>query len=545
MFKKTKSHRQLNLLSNVNSLLNEKSSKEYIDNKKWHNQFRVQVLERIDEELFRPLFCSDNGAPNASIRVLIGMMILKEAHCWSDSQLFENSNFNLVVRNALGFVNIDDSIPAASTYYLLRKRIVDWEVAGNGNLIEKVFSQVTRSQVLDMNINGKKIRMDSTLLGSNIACYSRYELIHETLSKAYNSNKSLIDNILFDEEISILKELSCEFGGKVSYRSNKSELEEKLIRYGYLIFKIISHLKNTSQKPIQVLRQVFYEQYEVIGDIVNILPKQAIKANSIQSPHDTDCDYRKKGDVEVKGYSINVTETCDSDNPVNLMTNVIVAPASISDCDFLQSAVEATQAVSSQEVETIHSDGAYYSIDNHTYCQENAIDNVLSGLSGQKSRFDISFDDGKLIVTDTVTNTIMNSWQTKSKKPNTIPNWAFHDSDGKYHYITQHDIDTRLLRKQIETRPKAELNIRNNVEASVFQLGFHYRSKKSRYRGVIKHIIWANARCLWINFRRIMKYVVEVWEKADSQALTHVKYALSSVSFCLFSIFYLDFCCSK
>jgi hypothetical protein len=544
MFKKTQTSHQMSIFG-AHSFLPKRAHKTFADDKAWHNQFRVQVLERIDEDLFRPLFCSNNGAPNASIRVLVGMMILKEAHGWSTAQLFENCDFNLLVRSALGLFNADDKVPAESTYYLFNNRIVAWEQSGNGNLIEQVFAQVTGSQIFEMNINSKKIRMDSTLLGSNIAWYSRYELIHETLSKAYKSSKSAIDKILSTDETAILDAIVGETGGKVGYRSNKSELEEKLIRYGYLIFKIISHLKNPSQKPIQVLRQVFYEQYEVIGDIVNILPKQSIKANSIQSPHDTDCAFRKKQDDIVKGYSINVTETCDSDNPVNLMTNVIVAPASISDCDFLQPAVEATQSVSMQEVETIHSDGAYYSISNHAYCQENYIDNVLSGLSGQKSRFDISFENGNLIVTDTLTNTIMKSWKTKSKKPNTIPNWAFHDSDGKYHYITQHDIDTRLLRKQIEARPKNERDIRNNVEATIFQLGYHYRGNKSRYRGLIKHIIWANVRCLWINFRRIMGYIVDLWDKVDSQTWNYLKYALGSVTFFLISIFYLDVCYSK
>ena len=31
---------------------------------------------------------------------------------------------------------------------------------------------------------------------------------------------------------------------------------------------------------------------------------------------------------------------------------------------------------------------------------------------------------------------------------------------------------------------------------------------KSRYRGKIKHKIWANARCLWINFVRILKFIL-------------------------------------
>ena len=157
------------------------------------------------------------------------MMVLKEAQGWSDAQLFEQCQFNLLVRSVLGLLNMDDPVPADSTYYLLRRRIVSHENEGNGNLIEKIFSQVTKSQALEFKINGNKIRMDSKLLGSNtctvyevrgIAWYSRYELIHETVRKSYKQFKTMIDSFLTHSEIAFLADISSEDGEKVSYRSN-------------------------------------------------------------------------------------------------------------------------------------------------------------------------------------------------------------------------------------------------------------------------------------------------------------------------------------
>ena len=95
MFRRSSKSSQKNLFTSVESLLKGNALKTYEDAKKWHNQFRIQVTNRIDENIFRPLFDEDSGAPNASIRVLIGMMILKEARGWSDSQLFENCRFNI------------------------------------------------------------------------------------------------------------------------------------------------------------------------------------------------------------------------------------------------------------------------------------------------------------------------------------------------------------------------------------------------------------------------------------------------------------------
>ena len=175
MFRHSNQHSQLNMLSTPDLFLTGASLKEYEDREGWHNQFYLQVTQRINEEVFRPLFCKDNGAPNASIRVLIGMMILKEAQGLSDARLFEECRFNLLTRRALGLFIMDDSLPAVSTYYLLRKRIVTWEKEGHSNLIEEVFAQVTRSQAIEFQVQGKMIRMDSKLLGSNIAWYSRYD----------------------------------------------------------------------------------------------------------------------------------------------------------------------------------------------------------------------------------------------------------------------------------------------------------------------------------------------------------------------------------
>ena len=240
MYRRSLKTSQLDLFSSVETQLMGKALKVYNDAAKWHNQFRIQVTTRIDEDIFRPLFDEYYGAPNASIRVLIGMMILKEARGWSDAQLFEECIFNILVRSALGLMNLNDAVPVSSTYYLLRNRIVKHEEETCENLIEKAFAQVSKSQAIEFKINGAKIRMDSKLLGSNIAWYSRYELIHETVRQAYLRVKSRIDSLLSEDEISQLGRIVGETGDKVSYRSTASEIETKLSQLGIVIYKIIN-----------------------------------------------------------------------------------------------------------------------------------------------------------------------------------------------------------------------------------------------------------------------------------------------------------------
>lgn len=525
MFRKSNKHSQLDLLSSPSSFLQGTSLKEYENRTGWHNQFCSQVTQRIDEELFLPLFKDGIGAPNSSIRVLVGMMILKEGQGLSDAKLFEECRFNLLTRRALGLFNLDDSLPASSTYYLLRKRIVEWEKAGHTNLIEEAFAQVTQSQAIEFQVNGKKIRMDSKLLGSNIAWYSRYELVHETLRKAYPDIQSELCHLsLSAPERALLESIRCESGDKVVYRSSKEEVESKMGVMGIFIYKLLCQLgASHPSESIQTLYHVFHDQFQFVKEENDIdkeeneneqercvLPraKETISAKSVQSPHDTECHYRNKDGNQVKGCSINVTETCDEGTPLNLITHVLVDVVSAADCDFLQPAIAATQQVVTQKIETANADGAYNSVPNQDYCKEEGIDLILSAIQGKPSRYDLSVDEqGELVVTDLETNEIVPSRKIESRKDNDQPKWGIKNEKGKYRYFTQKEIDSCLLRKQTALRRQAELNVRNNVEATIFQLGYHYPNDKSRYRGLSKHKIWANVRCLWINFVRIVNFI--------------------------------------
>jgi hypothetical protein len=508
MFRKSSLSQQLDIFTSVHTHLTGKSLSVYGDKSKWHNQFRVQVTHRIDESLFQPLYHDGFGAPNASIRVLISMMVLKEAQGWSDAQLFEQCSFNILVRSALDFHNLTDPIPAPSTYYLLRKRIVDWEKSGNENLMEKVFAQITNSQCVEFNISGNKIRMDSKLLGSNIAWYSRYELIHETLRTAYANLKTEIDCVLSPDCIAHLESISKESGDKVSYRSSKSEIESKLTALGVIIHEIISKIDASKHPFLETLRRVFSEQYRMEQEHISVRDKQEISACSVQSPHDPDCHYRKKDEQQVQGYSVNITETCDADVPLNLITNVSVDVATAADCNFLQPSIEASREVVVGKIATVNADGAYHSSSNQDYCVENDIDLVIGAIQGKPSRYDLKLDqDNQLTVTDLTTNTPVIAREVECRKEGAERKWAYRMENGKLRYFTQKEIDVCLLRKQIAARPQSELNVRNNVEASIFQLGYHCSNAKSKYRGLIKQKIWANARCLWVNFKRILNFV--------------------------------------
>jgi len=503
MFKKSDNSPQYKLFTSGESIFSGKSLTFYEDESGWHNQFCQQVTMKIDEDLFSPLYDADHGAPNASIRVLVSMMVLKEAEGLSDQKLFENCRFNMLTRCALGLLNIDDPIPTESTYYLFRKKVYAYAKAGKGNLFEAVFAGITQDQCIEFDVSGKRVRTDSKLLGSNITWLSRYELVHETLRLFYKEVKKTGQlDIGLNEKLDELLKVE---GNKVVYRSTYKEIKRKLQELGGLIYSVLSIFITSESVHYETLKRVFTEQFKVDEvEIVVTRDKEEISAKSVQSPHDTDCHYRDKDGDKVKGYSVNITESCDDDRDLNLIGNVDVREASTSDVDFLQDDIAQAQEVFPDKIEDVHADGAYNSPENQAFCVDNNINLHLHAIQGTEGRYELNFsENGELSILDTTTSELIEARRITTKKGEY--KWRIKTEKG-YRYFDQKQVNVSMLRQKIAATPIETLQKRNNVEATIFQLGYHYPNAKSRYRGLIKHQMWANMRCLWVNFVRILKF---------------------------------------
>jgi len=506
MFRRSKDGTQQDMFSSIPSMLAGSTYEQYSDNSAWHNLFRTQIVERVEELIFKPLYDEIMGAPNSSARVLVGMLALKEGFGWSDNELYEQCRFNLLVRSALGLFNLSDSLPAQSTYYLFRKRIHDYQRENNVDIIELAFQQITMGQALDFQVSGRSIRMDSKLIGSNIAWCSRYELIHDTLGLFYREMDKTSPLKLSSDDLTLLSEVSSITGNKVVYRSTREEIQNHLTRLGILCYKVLSVYEEKDNKYYSTLKRLFEEHFRIEKNgKVALKPKEDISSGTLQSAFDTDCSYRDKDGLKVKGYSVNVTETCD-EGSLNLITDIQVAKANKPDTEFIKPAVEQSSIVLGHNPENLHADGAYQSPANVDYCRQENINHYFTGLQGAVGRYDLELCDEQLTVTDTHTGEVIPTRQCKSGR------WSIKTETG-YRYFTQHEIDTCRLRKEIQQMPVEKSIKRNNVEATIFQLSYHTRNNKTRYRGLIKHKMWALLRCIWINLKRIMAYVEQICQR--------------------------------
>ncbi|MGP8329196.1 MAG: hypothetical protein ACT6FF_02600 [Methanosarcinaceae archaeon] len=132
--------------------------------------------------------------------------------------------------------------------------------------------------------------------------------------------------------------------------------------------------------------------------------KEETSAKPVQSPHDTDCHYRNKDGNKVKGYDINITESCDDGDGLNLIGNVDVRNVSTFDIDFFQDGINSSQEVFVEKPKAAHADGAYHSLGNQEFCKDNDIDLYLYAIQGAKGRYEFDFmENGELTVLDTKT----------------------------------------------------------------------------------------------------------------------------------------------
>jgi hypothetical protein len=323
-----------------------------------------------------------------------------------------------------------------------------------------------------------------------------------------------LDNVskstLSAADLEQLEKLIIEEPLKTVYRSTRDEIKGRLQPIGIISYKLLTLFGNLQTDSFLLLRRVFNEQYKVSADQqIELRPKEEISSSSVQSPHDPDSAYRNKGDQKVKGYSVNITETC-SDEGLNLITNVLVEKANTPDTAFVEPAILATIEVTGQVIEKAYADGAYQSPANDACCQD--IDMVFTGIQGAEPRYDLEMTSNGLLATDTKTGELIQAVLVKKRKNSTEDKWSIKTDTG-YYYFGQQAIRASNMRREMKGRPLEELHKRNNVEATIFQVGIPLTNGKSKYRGQIKQKMWACCRCLWINLVRIVNFTKQICQR--------------------------------
>ena len=331
----------------------------------WAEAFRGHVLPLIDEEAFRDCFCDNNGRPNKSIRLLVGVHLLKEADDLTDEQILDALEFNIQWQHALG-VEPADAHMCEKTLHNFRHLL-----AGNTRA-EAVFEQVTEALMEADGLSSVRQRLDSTHVISNIRLLTRLGLFTETVTGFLRALRKEAPEKLAKLDGGYAKRYLDREGYFAD--AKREQAQRRLPVVAQDLYALVRAFEGDETvkgwTSHGLLVRLLSEQCEVTGGEVPEGPVKLkepteIGGTSLQSPHDPDATYGHKG----KGYEAQLAETCVEGNPYQVITGVEVNGAHASDQD---ATVPMVQQLAERDLapEKLLADTAYGSGENIVACAE-------------------------------------------------------------------------------------------------------------------------------------------------------------------------------
>jgi len=394
MFRKNRKHQQPPLISNVNQL--PENQRVRLEDS-WAGVFYKEFFSRLDEQMFSVLYSDLPSRPNVAVNVLVGLEFLKSGMGWSDEELYDAFLYNVQVRYALGYHELGEGEFDLRTLYYFRQRLSQYMQKEGQNLLDQAFEKITDQQIAAFAIKTGKQRMDSTQIGSNIRQQGRLQLLVEVLQR--------VERMLSEEDqlrnAGVFQPYLQGHPGQYMYRLKKEDIQEHIQRAGRVMYQMLAELRKdyAEQKPFQVLERVFGEHFRLKESVVQVKPNEELSASSLQSPDDWEATIREKGNGLHQGYVANITETCDPENPFQLITKIQVDPNHTDDPKLLLDALP--NLVQRTQIETLYTDGGFGSPQVDQAFQDKNILLLQTAIRGPRpsadklnlSDFKLKFDD--------------------------------------------------------------------------------------------------------------------------------------------------------
>jgi len=431
-------------------------------------------------------------------------------------EMLEQIDFNLLTRTALGLNKMDDTAFCEATFFNFQNRLLKHFVETGENLLETVFDGLTKEQLKKLKIKTDIQRSDSFMAMSNIRSYGRVQLLVEILIRLYRILKEE-DKERFKDRLS---EYTKQTSGQYIYKLERTEIPKELEKLGQIYHKLYEALRER-YKEIEIFpifERVYQEHFAVVKNKVAVKKNEELHSGILQSPDDIDATYRKKGEKIGKGQSVNVTETANPENELNLLTNIAVKPNNTDDSDIMNDRIE-TLKEKTPDLKELHTDGGYGSEDNDKKFEELGITHIQTAVRGRKSKVEMKIEE----ITEIEYEVSCPLQKVKSEKTRSRYKICFDKKvcDGcslngdcptliqkRVDYFTREQYLANKRKRNINTLPLERRKLRPNVEATIKEFVKPLNHKgKLRIRGQFKTMIYACSMGISINFGRIHRYL--------------------------------------
>ena len=343
--------------------------------------------------------------------------------------------------------------------------------------------------------------------------------------------------------------------GHYVYRMKGEEVPPHLQRIGELMQRLLVELKPKygDQAVYQVLERVFGEHFRIVQAKVAVKANQELSAASLQSPDDLEATYREKRNKGYQGYVTNVTETCDPENKLQLITHVQVATNNTDDDQFLAEALPNLNERT--DLETMYTDGGYGGPQSDQVLAEQSllgqpVEHIQTAIRGRTPNpdklhladFVIQFNAGgkpsKITCPGEQILPVLTSHQQKAfvahfdvDQCSACPLAGKCPAqpgkrDPRHHLrFTLAEAHAAERRRQSQERRKESGNLRSAVEATVRCVKLPYPDAQLPVRGKFRVTCMMIGSAAVTNIRRIQRYL-----EAKFEAETQAKYAQTGQS---------------
>jgi Transposase DDE domain len=528
MFRSNKRHLQPALISSVNELPEKRRQRL---EESWAGTFRDEFFSRLKEEAFAVLYSDVPSRPNVPVNVLVSLDTLKAGYGWSDEELYDHFLYDLQVRYAVGYESLTEGEFELRTLYNFRRRLSQYNVEHGTNLLETAFADITDQQITVLAVRTGQQRMDSTQIASNIVIMSRLQLTVEAIQRLHRL-LSEADRVRYAE---LLAPYVGETAGHYVYRvKGHSATDAQLQPVGQVLYQLLQEMADRcGQEPAyQVAARLFAEQFRVEAETTQPKANKEISASSLQSLDDLEATYREKNHVGYKGYVANVTETCDPENALQLITDVRVAPNTTEDGALLVAALPDLKERTGLGI--LYTDGAFGGPQSDTVLREQQVTLIQTAIVGPKpdpeklhlADFAITQDDHGLPLTITCPQ-----GQTVSVTPGRKPQrFAAHfdiatcetcplytagrcppqpDNRRRTLRLTfnQAEVEKSQRHRRSRATHAADHNPRAAIEATVRSVKHPFPAGKLPVRGLFRMTCLIVASAAMTNVRRIQRYL--------------------------------------
>jgi hypothetical protein len=512
MFRRTSPQRSL--FSVENQMADEKRRRL---EKSWAHVFRRKAIPLIDEDRFAKYFCVDNGRPNKSIRLIVGVLALKEVFDLTDEEALEQLEFNAAWQYALDVLP-EDAHTCQKTLHNTRERLLgDDEGAG-------LFESTTASLISISSLKTGRQRQDSTHIVSNIRLLTRLGLFVQTITMFLRQLRDEHPRIYAD----VAEEMSERYLEREGYFADaraseaRRRVEQSALDVYWLVTRFGENRSVKTMESFQLVERLYREQcVPPSTDIPEAIELREVpSSSSLQTPTDPDATYGFKG----KGYSAQIAETCDPENEFQVVTAVEVHGANEGDQQHVESMLDQIAETCGAPPEMLQADAGYASGENFVAASERGTE-LLAPVGAPASKtylpiYRFAFDEtGERILScpngeapfrhdpSRDGNATVASWKSSQCKRCPLRDECPTDKRIGRRVLRFGAPDVAVARRRAEQETptfKEQHKLRSGIEATHSELKRAHGLRKLRVRGAPRVRLAVRLKMLGLNLKRLI-----------------------------------------